>query len=520
MIPGTNIPFIKVDWHLGALESVAEYNYKNEKFQLRHLKKNEYQVFQKDERPRVAYSFPTQIYNVLSVPPGVTVNDRDRYVFTYSAQYNLSIGKLLLSKETEEWLENTGGTITQTTNYYYDYLPYLQPSRIVKTNSTGSQTVTLKYPYDETGIYTEMMNRNIISPVIQETTKDNATNVEISKVRLNYRKENDRFLRDYIESSVQGKPLTEELRFNFYDDYENVLQTTGRDLTVKSYLWGYKGRYLVAEIENASYATAKSLIGTTGMGNINTSSDENVIKTELEKLYSMSYAMVNAYTWQPLAGIKRHISPQKTYTTYDYDANNRLKNIFDHNGNVLQAFNYNTQKSSAYSNVLFYTSIPRMESFNKTCSANQMGIYNYVGLGGQDYDPSSGSYRIDPYPKNGETAGYMYGVCGPESNFVKITFKADVVECPEFVFDFVKDGSIIATKTFFHQPTHSDALDFYLPVGEYSVVCRSGVQSYDERNMKYNLTDYFPSAGATFGFVSKDTINFQSGHTYTIWVKN
>ena len=513
MIKGTNIPFIKVDWHLGALESVAEYNYKDEKFQLRHLKKNEYRVFQKEERPRVAYAFPFQIYNVLS--GSSPNNDRYRYDFaSFAGQYNLSIGKLLLSKETEQWLENAGDTITQTTDYYYDYLPYLQPSRIEKTNSNGSQTVTLKYPYDETGIYTEMKDRNIISPVIQETTKDNATNMEISKVRLNYRKENGRFLRDYIESSVQGKPLTEELRFNLYDEYENILQTIGRDLTVKSYLWGYNGKYLVAEIENASYATAKSLIGTTGMGYINTSSDENVIKTQLEKLYQMSYAMVNVYTWQPLAGIKRHISPQKTYTIYDYDANNRLKNIFDNKGNVIQTFNYNTQKSSANSNNLFYASIPRMESFNKSCGANQMGIYNYVGFGGQ----SAPEFNIDTCPEKSEIEEYRHDVCEPESNFVKITFQANMPEIHKLVFDFVKNGSIIATKTFSPKPNIFNQLDFYLPVGEYSVVCRSGVQSYDERNLKYNLTDY--TSGTILWFVSKDTINFQSGHPYTIYVTN
>ena len=252
MIEGTNIPYIKVDWHLGALESVAQYQYEGGSYHLKHQKKNEYQDFQKNERPRVVYSFPKNIHQVVfSPPPPINYNEWNLYTFL-SGQYSLSVGKLLLTKETEKWVEISGDTIVQTTNYYYDKLPdYMQPSKIVKTQSSGSQVINLKYPYDEVSyVYSEMKNRNIISPVIQETIIDEVTNAEISKVKVNYKKESEKIYRGDIESSVQGEPLLEELSFDLYDDNDNVQQTTYRELITNHYVWGYDGRYLVAKIEN------------------------------------------------------------------------------------------------------------------------------------------------------------------------------------------------------------------------------------------------------------------------------
>jgi YD repeat-containing protein len=525
MIDGTNIPHIKVDWHLGALESVAQYKYMEGKFQLYHLKKMEYDhtKFRKNQTPRVVFSFPHTIRQPIL---NAYTDQAYKLYDCMTGEYGLPVGRLLISKETEKWFESAGDSIVQTTNYCYDNNTYIQPTKIEKTNSTGSQIITLKYPYDETGtVYTEMVSKKIFNPVIQETItiQDNATNLEISKIRVNYRKTpTGYFVRDKIESSVQGQPLTEELRFDSYDNNINVTQTTHRNLAVKSYLWGYTGRYLVAEIENATFASASALLTPTGVGvldNPTTAESDKII--ELEKLDQLPNAMVNAYTWRLFAGVETHISPQKTKTTYDYDLSGRLKTIKDHDKNVVQSFEYKTLKSSLISNEMFYTNMPRMDTDEMICGTGLLGINNRFYLGGQEkifYQPN---YSIEAFPQWGLIENDTYNTCAAASGFVKITLRSILLDSPSryVVFDFYKDGAIFASKTFYcyssYQNQPSNPKDIYLPVGEYNVVLRTGAQSYDDVHL---VLQYDDTTGIYKYITYNDKVNFQSGLLYTFWV--
>ncbi|MDR1155710.1 MAG: hypothetical protein LBL04_13470 [Bacteroidales bacterium] len=525
VISGTNIPYVKVDWHLGALESVAQYRYQGGKFQLSHLKKMEYNhtIFRKTQMPRVVYSFPHIIPQSIS---GDSSGDNAYNLYDFwTGEYGLQTGKLVVSKETEQWIENPGDTIVQVTDYTYGNSNYIQPTKIEKTGSGGTQVITLEYPYNRTGaVYQEMKNKNIISPVLTETIKDKTTGAEISKVRLSYRKETGKtwLVRDSIKSSVQGQPLTEELHFDRYDDYENVLQTTGRGLAVQSYLWGYAGRYLVAEIENASHVTASALLSTDMMYHA-ASTTENAVKTELEKLYQLPGAMVNAYTWQPLTGVKRHISPQKLSVTYEYDPHGRLKTMKDHDQKVLQSFDYKMRKAPSYSNVMFYTNMPRMETDLAICNSGEKAISNCFRPGGQEYLTQPEYSTGGPFPQWGLLEYDTSDACTSAAAFVKITLTSAFLDSPSryVIFDFVKDGSIVATKTYQcystypllpSHPQSGNPLDIYLPAGEYHVVVRSGTRAYSE----LHLTVCYYSDPADLKYIThRDKINLQAGLSYT-----
>jgi YD repeat-containing protein len=134
----------------------------------------------------------------------------------------------------------------------------------------------------------------------------------------------------------------EDTHYQLYSSIGQLLQIKQRGL-LTSYLFGYKQQYPIAKILNKSYQDAIT------QSNINISvidnpdSDASLLQ-ELNKLYTLSNAIISSYTYKPLVGITSERLPNGRTTFYEYDSFNRLILIKDQFGSILKQYAYKYAK--------------------------------------------------------------------------------------------------------------------------------------------------------------------------------
>jgi YD repeat-containing protein len=288
------------------------------------------------------------------------------YDYCSSAAYLHYTYKFLPSKK-EETIYDTNGqnAITTTTDYVYNTDNVLQSETTIA--SDGTRLIT-KYNYAknilnrsgvEQSAYQWLVNNHIIgTPIEQLTYKNNQlinasfvryktfpSNIrdgekiypsELLKLETNYPATN------YKENGIDER-LKPQLYYDRYDDLGNVLQTRGTSGITISYLWGYNKRYKVAEIAGATYDEVTAAIGGAGVVNaiaIGNMTDEDLRKNMNHLREKLPQAMITTYTHKPLVGMTSQTDPNGITTYYEYDEFNRLKIVRDHEGNILNQYEY------------------------------------------------------------------------------------------------------------------------------------------------------------------------------------
>ncbi|MFC3197319.1 hypothetical protein ACFOET_06820 [Parapedobacter deserti] len=149
----------------------------------------------------------------------------------------------------------------------------------------------------------------------------------------------DQITSTYYENSVRN--LTEFLR---YDNYGNPLEIKERDQTTTTLLWGYRGLYPIAKIENATYSGVVAVLGQTLVNSLSTASlTDDMVRNMISTLRnhpSMTSAMVSTYTYKPLVGMTSMTDPRGITEYYQYDGLQRLKDVLDFEHNVLRNYQY------------------------------------------------------------------------------------------------------------------------------------------------------------------------------------
>ena len=119
-------------------------------------------------------------------------------------------------------------------------------------------------------------------------------------------------------------------------------QKTGDVL--ETYIWGYKSQYPVAKITGKTYSDMVSL-SSISLSVVNNPTTDAALKTELDKLYTVSGSFVNSYRYKPLIGITCETDLNGRNTYYEYDGFNRLWRILDHDLKVIKVIDYQFRKS-------------------------------------------------------------------------------------------------------------------------------------------------------------------------------
>ena len=230
---------------------------------------------------------------------------------------------------------NNSGVIAQTTNYTYDTSGnYLL--RETETQNSKGETITskLSYPEDFTGLpYTTMVSENRLTDVIQTESLNGSTTLFTQKSE--YIDLGAAILPNKIQTA-KGTALEDRILFERYDD-DNLVQVKQIGGESTSYIWGYDNQYIIAKVENATYAQIEALAGFgTGFSITN-----NLTTAQETALRGLSDVLVTTYDYEPLIGVIKITDPNEQYVTYHYDEFNRLEYVKDKNGKILSQNQYN-----------------------------------------------------------------------------------------------------------------------------------------------------------------------------------
>ncbi|WP_420602829.1 hypothetical protein [Flagellimonas sp.] len=298
-------------------------------------------------------------------PESCTVLAQEAQSFLYDyAFYDVETYWVKLdSVKTIDYDDNGQNPISSTTQYYYENVDHLQPTRIETINSKGETSVTKTYyPQDVTAVSSlgspnlspdefdaiELLKEptgaapsrehRIAEPIQTETTINGNTTVQ----RTNYKTfPVGLTLSKSVATSKGGLAMEERLNYHRYDAHGNPLEASRANGTIISYIWGHNGQYPIAKIENASYADIAAELGITetileGYDHSNLA-QINGLRTNP----NLTQAMITTYTYDLLVGVTSTTDPRGYTTTYIYDSFNRLKEIRDGDSNLVSDYLYN-----------------------------------------------------------------------------------------------------------------------------------------------------------------------------------
>lgn len=290
--------------------------------------------------------------------------------FGYKTQkYNIGVENLKTT--TEELFFDDGTSIVQTITNKYDINKPSFIKEFSSLNSKGENIVQkFLYPFNiNTGIYSQMNNANIISPLVEKTTLKNEK--IINSTVLTYKKSDANFVPDqnYITELSTPLPLLQfsvfnglnkdshyspnpEITYDLYDDKGNPTQVTPRGKASVCYIWGYNQTYPIAKIENASFLSGQpnsispaqqTLINdavSASFAETNATTESNLIDKLKLLRAGFPNAMVTTFTYDSLIGITSMTDTKEFTTYYEYDTYGRLKQVKDKDKKILSANKY------------------------------------------------------------------------------------------------------------------------------------------------------------------------------------
>lgn len=228
---------------------------------------------------------------------------------------------------------------------------YNENSELIKSSfrkdsvNTKGQLVTRIASDSKGGEIVEKYNYHDVVPAYLTNKIVLNKNKVVSAVRYDYLKKHEGF---YVPSAVKRaeiKPTATESNLTYrvemtvdrHDDLGHPLQITDKSGKKTCYVWGYKGLYPVAKIENATIDQVASRLSGYGAKPL-----LQYLSAEQESsLRTLSDAWITTYRYDPLVGITRIVDASGRSTDYDYDYIGRLTRIWDEKNMLMKSFDYN-----------------------------------------------------------------------------------------------------------------------------------------------------------------------------------
>lgn len=253
----------------------------------------------------------------------------------YSARFDLiqSVSRQYDTSDSTEYIESI------SINHWDDLEDnYFNVSRTQVVDSKGDTLETKYfYVYDSlswvpNGITSSLMDRNMISSVLQQESWDKA--VKLSTLRNMYTES----ISDYLPSSIltaKGEnDLEARVRYHKYDSVGNPLVVSQESGMLSIYVWGYNKSLPVAKIDNATFEQVESALGSFDLGAAGLST------TQEGNLRSITGAMVTTIDYHPGLGMKSQTDPNGRTSSFEYDSFGRLIIVRDNEGKIVQRYNY------------------------------------------------------------------------------------------------------------------------------------------------------------------------------------
>lgn len=285
-----------------------------------------------------------------------TTNNTSQYIplvqvrrFTYfngtsvnaieGSAYKIYTSPMLLQSETVD-LYNSNSTVAYFNRNNYAYNPLYQLKEKVEYGSehgynafTKLNTTTYNYVYDvyqsnpENVVYKRMADSNILTPLVSQSFQ--AGNQRVKDIRNDYSWSNKGIPYVYkVYVSENGSPFRVVTTCMSVDKHGNPTEIL-RDGISTSYLWGYDYQYFLTEVKNATYSSVVSSIGgTVPVENICSALSPDMVQVDSLRT-KLPQSLVTTYTYIPLVGIGKEVSPDGSYFRYSYDFLGRLISVRD-----------------------------------------------------------------------------------------------------------------------------------------------------------------------------------------------
>lgn len=248
------------------LEIREDFKFEDSKYTTVRKETNFYGEF-KNQSFQTGFNFATTVQlrdfsNSTGIASGLLAQEheeREGYIINLKYSDTRAWQTVKLPNKTEI-VEN--GNLTLTT--LYEYNSKLQVIKKEEQDSKGGTLVTqYKYPsdYSPSQPYKEMVCRNMINPVVEESISKNNANLQRNKTNYGFW-DGSNWSTDAeslvvprsIESQVGAGAIDNRINYQSYDDRGNVTSLSKDGGPLVSYLWGYNKQYPIAQITNAQPA--------------------------------------------------------------------------------------------------------------------------------------------------------------------------------------------------------------------------------------------------------------------------
>lgn len=311
--------------------------------------------------PVKLFSYDYDFAKVNQIPTGYTLNKTITYIISSDAnQYEYDVDPSYLNNfiSTDTKAFEDIPLLVETTEHdfingipkvekrvLFSYDNHTQLRKKIEFNSQNDSIITTyTYPYDLAGEpYETMVQRNFISPIIEQSEKKN-TNL-LQSIKNNYYNPSGNVIAPLSTQQTIGEE-TSTLASYSYDDKGKIIQYIERNGLITSFLWGYNNAYPVAKIVSGVSITISDALRNTinsylYCGTDSTSgvdADITFLKNQLTNYSSEN--QVSIYTYKPLYGLTSQTDPNGKTTYYKYDDFGRLKFTKDDQYKIIKKFSY------------------------------------------------------------------------------------------------------------------------------------------------------------------------------------
>jgi len=425
-------------------------------------------------------------------------------------EYPTTTGRSLLATKVTTSYESNG-SLTQSEQFNYGTQNFL-PAAVTVTSSKN-ETIRTEYKYnvDYTPIsglplwLNNLKQRSVRSFPVEKIAilrRSDNTEYVIGGSITTYK--NDKPLPDRVYSFESNVPVPvgsfvqayidgngnfimdtrykEVLVFNQYDEYYNLRSQKKFNDVVTSYVWGYNQQYPVAQIVGMDYDAAVTQSGIDLSIINNAATDENTMRTELNKLRSLPGTLVTTYTYTVQKGVTSETSPNGKIVFYEYDALGRLSIVKDHDGNVVKkiCYNYAGQPDNCGGSViplLFYNE-PQSQTFTRNnCGSCASGSQVTYTVPANTYSSTvslaaANQLALNDIAANGQNYANANGTC--TASGVNITYSNQTGQSG-FTAVYIQNST--GQSYTFSIPASGSGTLGCIPAGTYSLsITKSGFQ--------------------------------------------
>jgi YD repeat-containing protein len=335
---------VEVNRENGGSELLRKTEYKLNQTELTYRKiREERNTYGKFNERRIPYGMSYERLRDLSPQDEINYMEENRYVQQYDGLPYLSgtiySANKKLTRQTIETFDGDRSSI-QTINYEYGNPNHMYPTKQIVSGEAAPVTTSYLYPQDaNTTEGQNLVSHNMLATLLQHE-KSVGADKWITRTQYAYRDGSAVPLPVVLSEGPSVGNLRTMMEINKYDVLGNPVQIFDRTKNIV-YLWGYGGHKLIAEIQNATYATVSAKLSQAtidGMRNslLLSTNQLNALKT----LDQIPGALVTIIEYG-VFGVSRITNPNGKVTRYGYDDAGRLCSVIDENGDPIEEYKFN-----------------------------------------------------------------------------------------------------------------------------------------------------------------------------------